>query len=282
MRRRQGSRSKARRSGRTSTCPPRAPASSRRGPAAARRPRRCRGYRRAAVSPACSQPPRHASARWSWPFPGARPACPGRSGGSGCRGARFPCARSRRAQAWYRRCGFVWHIPRGTSGHARSRSPPGTGRCNPPQPATRVVSSRAQRVRPPWPAYRLYDQHARIGTAIAPMPRNPQQSTGAGFALRLRAFYGALFITLGVQMPFLPVWLAAMGLDAPTIGLVLALPMVVRVFAIPMATRLADRHDALRIVIVAVTVGAVAGYGVLGLAQGAAAIMIVYTVAAAF
>ena len=114
------------------------------------------------------------------------------------------------------------------------------------------------------------------------MPRNPQQSTGAGFALRLRAFYGALFITLGVQMPFLPVWLAAMGLDAPTIGLVLALPMVVRVFAIPMATRLADRHDALRIVIVAVTVGAVAGYGVLGLAQGAAAIMIVYTVAAAF
>jgi PPP family 3-phenylpropionic acid transporter len=113
------------------------------------------------------------------------------------------------------------------------------------------------------------------------MQRHPQLSTGTDFALRLRTFYAAIFIALGVQMPFMPVWLSAKGLDAPTIGIVLALPMVVRVFAIPLATRFADRHDALRLVIVGVTAAAVAGYGTLGLMEGAIAIMIAYTVAAA-
>jgi hypothetical protein len=36
----------------------------------------------------------------------------------------------------------------------------------------------------------------------------PQKSTGEQFSLRLKAFYAALFLTLGVQLPFLPVWLS--------------------------------------------------------------------------
>ena len=48
------------------------------------------------------------------------------------------------------------------------------------------------------------------------------------------------------MLPFLPVWLAAKGLDPQTIGIVLAVPMILRLLAIPMATRVADRHDALR------------------------------------
>ena len=49
------------------------------------------------------------------------------------------------------------------------------------------------------------------------------------FALRLGAFYFAHFTVLGIQMPFLPIWLAAKGLDANAIGIVLAAPFVVRV-----------------------------------------------------
>jgi MFS transporter, PPP family, 3-phenylpropionic acid transporter len=113
------------------------------------------------------------------------------------------------------------------------------------------------------------------------MPNNPHKFTGEDFALRLAAFYAALFITLGVQLPFLPVWLAAKGLDARMIGIALALPMVVRVFAIPMAARVADRRDALRAVIVSAAGAAVVGFGALALTEGVGAILIVFALASA-
>jgi MFS transporter, PPP family, 3-phenylpropionic acid transporter len=102
------------------------------------------------------------------------------------------------------------------------------------------------------------------------------------FAWRLAVFYAALFVALGVQVPFLPLWLAAKGLDATLIGIVLSLPMIVRVFAIPLATRGADRHDALHTVIVIASAMAVLGYGALGLAQGVVAITLAYALASAF
>jgi MFS transporter, PPP family, 3-phenylpropionic acid transporter len=101
------------------------------------------------------------------------------------------------------------------------------------------------------------------------------------FTWRLAAFYAALFAALGVQLPFLPVWLAAKGLDAGAIGVVLAVPMIVRVFAIPLATRGADRHDAVRLAIVIAAGMAVVGYGGLALAQGAVAIALVFALASA-
>jgi MFS transporter, PPP family, 3-phenylpropionic acid transporter len=102
------------------------------------------------------------------------------------------------------------------------------------------------------------------------------------FAWRLAVFYVALFVALGVQVPFLPLWLAAKGLDATLIGIVLSLPMIVRVFAIPLATRGADRHDALHTVIVIASGMAVLGYGALGLVEGVVAITLAYAVASAF
>ncbi len=102
------------------------------------------------------------------------------------------------------------------------------------------------------------------------------------FALRLAIFYAALFAALGVQVPFLPLWLAAKGLDASTIGLVLSVPMIVRLLAIPLATRIADRQDALRAVIAIASALAMLGYGALGLAQGIFAISIAFALASAF
>jgi len=113
------------------------------------------------------------------------------------------------------------------------------------------------------------------------MADQSQESTGEHFSLRLKAFYAGLFLTLGVQLPFLPVWLTAKGLDAGTIGIVLAIPAVIRIIAIPVATRMADRRDAVRGVIILASAGATAGFGALAFAQGTVAIMLIYALASA-
>lgn len=65
-------------------------------------------------------------------------------------------------------------------------------------------------------------------------------------AVRLAAFYGAVFAVVGVQVPFWPVWLEARGLSAGEIGLVIAAsfwPRVVTSLMIPHhADRLGERR----------------------------------------
>lgn len=106
------------------------------------------------------------------------------------------------------------------------------------------------------------------------MATNPQ--IVGGFSTRLAAFYAAFFVVIGIQLPFLPLWLEAKGLDAETIGLVLAAPMVVRIAAIPLATRAADRRDALRGGMVAGAAATALGYGLVGLSDGAWMILLTY------
>src|SRR5690242_4658065 len=101
-----------------------------------------------------------------------------------------------------------------------------------------------------------------------------------GFAPRLGAFYAALFILPGIQMPFFPVWLDAKGVDAKLIGIVLAAPMVARVLAIPVVTHAADRRDAVRTALVLAALGSVAGFTLVGLTAGPIAILIAYTLTA--
>jgi PPP family 3-phenylpropionic acid transporter len=102
-----------------------------------------------------------------------------------------------------------------------------------------------------------------------------------GFVPSLAAFYAALFIVPGIQMPFFPVWLKAKDVDAKLIGIVLAVPMVVRVLAIPVITREADRRD-VRAVLVVASFAAVIGYTLVGLSTGAIAILITYALASLF
>src|SRR3954468_14216413 len=109
---------------------------------------------------------------------------------------------------------------------------------------------------------------------MRPVPRGQ-----IGFAPRLAAFYAAIFALSGVQLPFFPVWLAAKGLDAQMIGLVLAAPMVARIFAIPLATHAADRRDALRATIVLAAAASVIGFLLVALAQGPIAILLAYVLA---
>jgi PPP family 3-phenylpropionic acid transporter len=98
--------------------------------------------------------------------------------------------------------------------------------------------------------------------------------------LRLSLFYGAFFLYGGLSLPFMPAWLAAKGLDAREIGIVLAAPMVVRVIAVPLWSRLADRLGVLPRALVAASLGSVAAFALVGLLSGFAAILIGFTLAA--
>ncbi|MEZ5787792.1 MAG: MFS transporter [Xanthobacteraceae bacterium] len=57
----------------------------------------------------------------------------------------------------------------------------------------------------------------------------------------MAVLYASIFAFAGILMPFMPVWLAAKGLDAREVGLVLASAMVARPIIVPVATRIADR-----------------------------------------
>jgi MFS transporter, PPP family, 3-phenylpropionic acid transporter len=107
----------------------------------------------------------------------------------------------------------------------------------------------------------------------------PYTQMQVGFAPRLAALYAALFITGGIQLPFFPVWLKAKGLDPQLIGVVLAAPIVARLFAIPLVARAVDRRDALRAAIIVTSWLSVAGYVAVGFAEGATAILIAYALA---
>ena len=108
----------------------------------------------------------------------------------------------------------------------------------------------------------------------------PQFSTDDRFARKLGLFYAAYFFFGGIQLPFFPLWLEARGLDAQTIGFVIAVPMVVRIIATPLITHQADRRRALKAALVLASIVATLAMTVVGLVQGAVAIFLVFAVAA--
>lgn len=70
---------------------------------------------------------------------------------------------------------------------------------------------------------------------------SPGPSARASYSWRLAAFYGAMFLVLGIHLPYLPVWLDMRGLSAQEIAAVTAAPFFMRVFITPTAAMLADR-----------------------------------------
>jgi len=110
----------------------------------------------------------------------------------------------------------------------------------------------------------------------------PVRMTFFGFVPRLAAFYAALFILPGIQMPFFPVWLKAKDVDAKMIGIVLAVPVVARVLAIPVITREVDRRDAVRAALIGASLASVTGYTLVGFSAGATAILITYMLTSLF
>src|ERR1700731_2449156 len=65
---------------------------------------------------------------------------------------------------------------------------------------------------------------------------------GVGAGFRLSLLYAAIFLTMGVQIPFLPVWLGARGLDDRQIAFILSAPQFLRVISTPLFAQWADRR----------------------------------------
>lgn len=68
---------------------------------------------------------------------------------------------------------------------------------------------------------------------------------------RLSLLYAVVFVEIGIAMPFMPVWLAALGLDASVIGLLLALPIATRIVATAPLMSLIDRGIGARTLLLA-------------------------------
>lgn len=107
----------------------------------------------------------------------------------------------------------------------------------------------------------------------------PKPASHLGFVPRLAALYIGIFIFSGIQTPFFPVWLTAKGVDPSLIGLMVALPSLVRVCGIALAAREADRRDALRLAIVVASCACVLAFVLVGMAVGTLAIFVTYTFA---
>jgi MFS transporter, PPP family, 3-phenylpropionic acid transporter len=113
----------------------------------------------------------------------------------------------------------------------------------------------------------------KYGAVIRLLARIPRAD---GFALRMATVYAAFFLFAGIQMPYLPAWLEARGLDAREIGIVLAVPMLIRIVAVPLATRLIDRHAEVQVALAAAATLSAVGYAVMGFTGGFVAILAAY------
>ncbi len=82
-------------------------------------------------------------------------------------------------------------------------------------------------------------------------------------AARLSAFYAAIFLVAGIQLPFWPIWLAARGLTTREIGIVLAAAIWAKVLATPAIGAIADRSGARRAIMTALAATALASYAAL-------------------
>ena len=95
-------------------------------------------------------------------------------------------------------------------------------------------------------------------------PLSPEQQVKPRhFELRISLIFAALFIPLGVHLPYFPLWLEANGFDAGPIAIILSAPMFLRVVTTPFITALADeakdRANVL-IALVAASLALSAGY----------------------
>lgn len=75
------------------------------------------------------------------------------------------------------------------------------------------------------------------------MPPGPAPTTGAPpfFAVRMALVFSAPMMVNGIALPFFPLWLETLSISDFQIGIVLAVPLFVRVFTAPPAGAFADR-----------------------------------------
>ncbi|MFG1377398.1 MFS transporter [Xanthobacter autotrophicus] len=92
--------------------------------------------------------------------------------------------------------------------------------------------------------------------------------------LRLGSAYAAFFLAMGIQVPYLPLWLQDRGLGPEAIGVALAVPMLARLVSTPLLGVLSDRFGRPRAMLVALALAALCGMAMLGLSVDFLAILV--------
>lgn len=87
-------------------------------------------------------------------------------------------------------------------------------------------------------------------------------------AVRLGLFYVALYLGTGVSLPYIATFLRSRGMSGAEIGLILAVPMLIRPFTGPSLAVWADGFALRRTPMVLLAIGAAAGYAALLVAPG--------------
>jgi len=91
------------------------------------------------------------------------------------------------------------------------------------------------------------------------------QPASRRFAAGLGLFYAALFGLGGTHLPFFPVWLRAVGIDAFWIGLITAVPSVTRFTILPLVTGLAEGRYSLRGALIVTAIATALGLAWVGI-----------------
>lgn len=87
-------------------------------------------------------------------------------------------------------------------------------------------------------------------------------------AARFSVYYAAIFLAVGINLPFWPAWLKHRGLDPAEISLILSVGTWIRALANPMIAHFADRSGAHKKIIMISAGGGVIAYSLFPLADG--------------
>lgn len=96
------------------------------------------------------------------------------------------------------------------------------------------------------------------------------------FAVSLAVFYSAVFAVSGTHLPFFPVWLKAIGIDASWIGIINALPAITRFTTLPQITAFAEKRHAIRAGMMVSVLATAIGFTAVGLQQPPLALFLIY------
>jgi MFS transporter, PPP family, 3-phenylpropionic acid transporter len=107
-----------------------------------------------------------------------------------------------------------------------------------------------------------------------------EHNTSKRFAVRLALFYGAAFGMIGTHLPFFPVWLKAVGIEASWIGIITAVPAVTRFSILPLVTGLAEKRQSLRAAMIVTAFVTALGFVVVGTQHLAPLVFAAYAVTA--
>jgi PPP family 3-phenylpropionic acid transporter len=95
----------------------------------------------------------------------------------------------------------------------------------------------------------------------------PSMSPTKALEIRLGALQAASFVSHGMYLPFFPLWLESKALSPTIIGLVVAIPIIVRILATAPLLSLADRSFGARRLLLASHLGQILGFPLLMLAN---------------